>query len=254
MEAGTVAEIWRYPVKSMGGERLGATSIGPDGVPGDRSFGIIDLRTGKVLSAKTVPALLEVTACWDAGTVHFAQGPVAGTSSDDDEVHARLSAWLGRPVELRPPVPGDRVPFDQPNDPDDPSEVTELQTPPGRFFDSRSTLHLITDASLEGAAAAHPTGDWDRRRFRPNLVVRAHGREFPEETWVGGRLRIGSMEASVRKAAGRCVVVAQAQPGLPRDSGVFRALARERGGKLGIYLDPSTAGEVATGDRVEPLA
>jgi uncharacterized protein len=47
-----VSEIWRYPVKSLLGERLDEAVIGSSGIPGDRAYALIDLEDGKVASAK----------------------------------------------------------------------------------------------------------------------------------------------------------------------------------------------------------
>lgn len=52
-----VAEIWRYPIKSMAGERVSETHVGPDGVTGDRVLYVLDPR-GQMLSARTKPRLL----------------------------------------------------------------------------------------------------------------------------------------------------------------------------------------------------
>ncbi len=256
MERGvaTVAEVWRYPVKSMAGERLPSASVGPAGIEGDRAFGVIDGATGKVLSAKTVPSLLAVGAAWSAGSVRFSGSLLDGASSDDDDIHVRLSEWLEREVRLERPNPGTRTPFDLPLDPDRPSELLELHTPPGSFLDSRSTLHLLSDASLRSAGRDHPAGDWDPRRFRANVFIHTDAEGFPEEDWVGASVRIGSLETGVRKPAARCVLTTQTQPGLPRDVEIFRSLARNRSGNLGIYLDARTEGVVAEGDTVELLS
>jgi uncharacterized protein YcbX len=224
MRVGTITEVWRYPVKSLPGERLRErVGVGPAGVDGDRRRAVVDEVTGKVLSAKTVPKLLSASTEWDA---------------------AALSSFLGRRVRLADPVPGEQSVFDMDVDPDEPGDVVELRTPPGSFFDSRSTLHLLTTASLGGN---------DVRRFRPNLLVDAGG-AFPEDEWVGRRLRFGDgLEATVRKRTGRCVLITRAQPGLPKDVPLYRDLLRERSGDLGVYLDPQTSGSVAPGDTVELL-
>ena len=223
MRVGTVAEVWRYPVKSLHGERLDRrVAVGPAGVEGDRRRAVVDEVTGKVLSAKTVPQLLSASTTWDAG---------------------ELSRFLGRAVLLADPVAGEQAVFDMDVDPDDASEVVELRTPPGVFFDSRSTLHLLTTASL---------GDHDVRRFRPNLLVDCLG-DHPEDDWVGRRLRIGDVEATVRKRTGRCVLVTRPQPGLAQASGLLRDLHRTRSGDLGVYVDARTEGSVAPGDPVEVL-
>ena len=158
-------------------------------------------------------------------------------------------------MHLASPEPAEQTAFDLPDDPDRPSQVVEISTPPGTFFDSRSTLHLLSGASLRSAKALHATGDWNPRRFRPNLLLRADGGGYPEDEWVQRPIRIGRLDATVRKASTRCVLVAQPQPtqGLARDSSIFRALARERAGNLGIYVDPTGAGAVHVGDAVEVL-
>ena len=220
---GTVAEVWRYPVKSLPGERLHRrVSVGPGGVEGDRRRAVVDESTGKVLSAKTVPALLSASPDWTG---------------------AELSSFLGRTVRLAQPVAGEAAVFDMDVDPEDATDTVELRTPPGSFFDSRSTLHLLTTASL---------GANDVRRFRPNLLVTSDGGGFPEDDWVGRTLRIGEgVEATVRKRTGRCVLITRAQPGLAKDVSLYRSLVRDRGGDLGVYVDARTAGTVAAGDPVE---
>lgn len=248
MRIGTVVEMWRYPVKSMGGERLtGAVEVTAAGIEGDRAMAVVDDVSGKVLSAKTVPLLLQVQASWDGTGVRIADesGAVDLVSSDDD-ADARLSAWLGHPVSLRAPVPGHRSVFDMELDPDDPTELALLQTPAGSFFDSRSTLHLLSTASL---------GSHDVRRFRPNIVVEAEGDDpNPEDAWLGRELRVAGdvgVQVSVRKATARCVLITKAQPGLDQDSSVLRDLLRTRDGHLGVYLDPLSDGRISPGDAVD---
>ena len=90
-----VAEIWRYPVKSLQGEQLGTATIGPAGLDGDREWGLLDPATGYVLTARREPQLLFASARLVDGApvLTFDDGTVA---ADD----AALSAWLGRPVQL----------------------------------------------------------------------------------------------------------------------------------------------------------
>jgi uncharacterized protein YcbX len=247
MQVGTVVELWRYPVKSVGGEPLAHAPAGPRGIEGDRIRALVDDSTGKVLSAKTVPRLLEAVARYvpDGEPTITADGDVSLAGP------AALSAWLGRAVHLAAPVEGVRAVFDMDVDAEAPGDTVELRTPPGSFFDSRSTLHLVSQASL---------GPHDARRFRPNLVVATDAGaapSHPEDEWVGHTLRIGGeggIEAVVRKRTGRCVLITRPQPGLPRDLDVYRELLRTRDGDLGVYLDPVTDGRLSVGDAVELLA
>jgi uncharacterized protein YcbX len=117
MPIGRVAQLWRYPVKSLGGERVEHAEFSPRGVLGDRLWAVRDLGHDITASARRVPALLKATARYrgpvpsDAGPgnvpeveITFPDGTVL--SSSDDEVHAKLSELAGRDVRLTalPPV------------------------------------------------------------------------------------------------------------------------------------------------------
>src|SRR4051812_40245827 len=90
-----VAELWRYPVKSMAGERLEETWLGVDGIPGDRSVYVVDGR-GAVVSARTRPALLRHRATLsEDGEVR-----VDGRPWDSAEVAAAVRAAAGSDARL----------------------------------------------------------------------------------------------------------------------------------------------------------
>jgi len=111
MTVGRVAELWRYPVKSLGGERIEHAEIGPRGVLGDRLWAVRDLGRDVTASARQIPVLLTATARYvgpvspDAGPgnapeveISFPDGTVL--SSGDGGVHAKLSELAGRDVRL----------------------------------------------------------------------------------------------------------------------------------------------------------
>ena len=111
MTIGQVAELWRYPVKSLGGVRVDDAEIGPQGVHGDRLWAVRDLKRGVTASARQLPVLLTATARYprplasDAGPgnvpeveITFPDGTVL--SSSDDGVHGKLSELTGREVRL----------------------------------------------------------------------------------------------------------------------------------------------------------
>src|SRR6476469_3330480 len=111
MTIGRVAQLWRYPVKSLGGEQVEQTEFGPCGVLGDRLWAVRDLERDVTTSARQLPVLLTATARYpapvapDAGPgnvpeieISFPDGTVL--SSRDDGVHAKLSELAGRDVEL----------------------------------------------------------------------------------------------------------------------------------------------------------
>ncbi|MCT7657802.1 MOSC domain-containing protein [Mycobacterium deserti] len=118
MKVGQVAELWRYPVKSLGGVSVDQTDIGPRGVLGDRLWAVRDLEQDITASARRVPALLKATARYvapvppDAGPgnapeveITFPDGTVL--TSTDDGVHAKLSELAGRDVRLTALPPAD---------------------------------------------------------------------------------------------------------------------------------------------------
>ena len=164
-----VAEIWRYPVKSMGGERLTTAVVGESGIEGDRQWGVVDAATGLVLTARREPRLLFAAARLEEGSpvIEAADGTRLG---GDEE----LSRWLGRSVSLvgaagrigRYEASVDRYL-------DDADWVT-WEGPHGSFHDSgRTQVSLVARESLHG---------WDRRRFRFNLVLEGGSERSPSAT------------------------------------------------------------------------
>jgi uncharacterized protein YcbX len=225
MRVGAVTEVWRYPVKSLAGERLdGPVPFGPAGVEGDRGLAVVDIDSGKVLSAKRVPELLQARATYLGNGRVAIEGSGFEVTSDDAD--AALSRWLGRRVRLSTPTPGERAVFEM-------DDGSDIRTQPGSFFDSRSTLHLVTTASL---------GEWDAIRFRPNFVVETEAGES-EDGWVERDLAIAGVPAHVRKRTSRCVMTGDA----------YRTILATRNGDLGVYVDARDDGKVAPGAIVELL-
>jgi len=229
-----VSAIWRYPVKSLQGERVDATEVDRRGVRGDRHWSIFDPRTGHTLTARREPALLFASArLLDDGDVRIALPDGSMPRTDED-----LSDWLGRPVQLV--TAGQRGGlYETPVDPEhEDGEWTRWRGPGGSFHDSaRTQVSLVSTATI---------GEWDVRRFRPNLVVDTGG----EERLVGSTVTVGSAELSVSKRIDRCVVVTRAQPGIDRDLDVFRTITREHGTYLGVAALVTAAGTIAVGDEV----
>ena len=87
-------------------------------------------------------------------------------------------------------------------------------------------------------------GDWDVRRFRPNVVIAGED----ERALLGTTVRIGTAELEVVKEIDRCVIVTRPQPGIDRDKSVLVAVHRERSGNLGVGAIVRRPGQVAVGD------
>ena len=224
-----VTSLWRYPVKSMGGERLEAAELEGHGVVGDRGWGVRDRRAGVVLTAKRCAPLLHARASIVDGTTVVALPDGGGGEAGAPALDVALSGWLGRPVALEPAVAGEAADYDD-----------DFTGPPGRFVDGWP-VHLVTTATLAGD---------DERRYRPNVVVAADGEPFLEDAWVDASLGMGEVHLDVRKRCGRCVMVTRPQPGLPEDRSRLRRL-KGRDGRFGVYLRVARPGVIREGDEVE---
>lgn len=260
---GTVAELWRYPVKSMQGEQLSKAELLAGGLTGDRAWAIVDRADGRIVSAKTEKRLLDATAITkggtsSAGTVEIRLPDGTLLSTDDREAcDSRLSEWLGRPVGLQP-AGGDtgavyQMTFDPPNDD---ADLVDIPPPAGTWFDLAG-IHLLSTGSLATTAAAHPDGAWIPRRFRPNVVVDTGGADgYPEDAWVDHPLLVGGARLNVLMRTVRCAIPLRAQPAhageepLARDVGIFRTLAALHDNHLGTYADVTAPGPIAVGDPV----
>lgn len=284
MSAGRVSRIFRYPVKSMGGESLEAVELSSNGLVGDRAWSLWDETQGAMTGGKRFPALMSCSARYldappaegsGAAEVALPDGSrVLTTASDAAE---RISSGLGRSVSLRSLRPAEDLEFYRrrgapvedfdaylrevfartPEEPLPdvsafPPEVLQYETPPGTFFDAYPLL-VMTEAALATLQERAVESRIDVRRFRPNLLIEAGDREspFPEFGWVGKRLRVGGAEVSVAMECPRCVMTTHGFDDVPKDPNVMRALVRESGGNLGVYASVATPGPVAVGDTVE---
>jgi uncharacterized protein YcbX len=227
MQVGTVAELWRYPVKSMAGERLDAADISWYGVAGDRRWAFI--RPGLERSrfpwltirerpemALFRPAFAEPDRPDDSDTVvHTPEGEAL------DVADPALAARLGDGVRLMRQ---------------------------GRGIQDSAPLSLISTATI--ARLGELVGrELDVRRFRPNLLVEGAG-AFAEDAWVGSVLRIGEARMRVDRRDQRCVMINVDPDTTDRDARVLRTVAQRRESCLGVYGATVTPGRIAAGDPV----
>lgn len=246
----TVTNLFRYPVKSMQGLSETALDLTADGFADDRRWALIDVATGRLMSAKRWSALLMASA--DDQTITLPDGervPFGSPGAD-----AAVSAWLGREVRVAEASVTTEVSYEMTFDPpDDGAEYVEIPTPPGSFLDL-AAAHLASRPTLEAASGQHADLDWDVRRFRPNVVVDGDLEAFGEDDWVGATLRMGTAELRGRQPTVRCAMPLRAQPGLERQAQMYAALEALHGNHLGLYLDVVTPGRIAVGDEVSVLA
>jgi uncharacterized protein YcbX len=288
--AATVAELWRYPVKSMRGEQIGATNVSDAGFIGDRAYAVVDPATDKVGSAKHPRlwgALLECEARYlEEPRVGAPLPPVAitlpggdETGSEDASVNERLSAVFGRPVQLTTVAPegnGYLAVWPEIDGvmPDDVREQSTVEgqeadgtltglslgiAAPGTFFDV-SALHVLTIATLQRLGEVEPSSQFVVQRYRPNIVIDSDCEPFAENNWSGADLKFGgSLTATGLIPTMRCIMTTLAQGDLPRDNEVLRTLTRTNRIEIpglgtwscvGAYAAVATAGRVELGDEV----
>lgn len=282
---GTITEIWRYPVKSMGGELLDTTALGARGLPGDRAWAVRDEVRGGIRGGKKIPALMQLSAVYPSAPADEGSSPAVITLLDgstcrtsDPDVNERLTRALDHQVSLWPLLPPDalehyrrgapthgdfeqemRAVFGRAADeplPDltvFPPELFEFESPLGTYFDAFPLL-LMSTSSLRTMQARHAESRFDVRRFRPNLLIDTGAAEgFPETAWAGRRLRIGDAVLQVTVTCPRCVMTTHGFADLPKDPGVMRALVKQAGGELGVYATVEAPGVVRSGDTITLL-
>jgi len=234
-----VLELWRYPVKSLQGEQLDSVTVTGDGLEGDRRFAIYDVETGLGLTARRVPELLFASArLRDDGRVDITL-PDGSLARTDDA----LSAWLGRRAALR--SLGAEVPRRYENPVVDfeherEHDWTPFEGAPGAFHDSPGArVSLVSTVTI---------GEWDRRRFRSNVLLDGDG----EDSLVGAQVSLGDAVIEVGMRIERCVMTVRPQPGgMEGDLQVLRTIARERDNCLAVGALVTQPGRVAVGDELK---
>ena len=207
-----VAQIWRYPVKSMAGEQLDRANIGSLGIEGDRVVRVEDA-DGRVITARTHPHLLGHHTTLNAS----GEPVVDGVLWSDPKVRKDVVGIVG---------PGARLVRDESID----------------RFDVLPLL-VATDGAI--AAFGH-----DGRRLRPNIVI--GGVEgLAERSWPGQCLRIGDVIIGIQDLRGRCIMTTFDPDSLKQDRQVLTGIVQKFGGTLALNCYVIQAGEIRVGDAVE---
>jgi MOSC domain-containing protein len=210
-----VAELWRYPVKSLRGERLQAVDIDENGIPGDR---LVHVRqaSGRVVTSRFRPGLLGLQGSLDDAGEQLIDG-LAWRAAGALE---RVRAVAGADVELVRFAGGDH----------------------GQRHDVLP-LTVLTTGMAEAVGV-------DRRRFRPNVVI-AGADGLAEVDWPGSGLRAGSAVIGVRNRRSRCVMTTFDPDTLEQDPRVLQRIVRSFGGEVALDCWVLEPGRIAEGDAVE---
>ena len=281
MRIGRVIELWRYPVKSMGGGRIDRARVDEKGLPGDRGWAIRDEAAGEIRGAKKFPVLLQCQARYleepsgasiPVAEITLPNGEVV--RADSSEASAKLSALIGKKVTIWPRRPADDLDHYRRGLPDSPDmetelrqifgrledeplpdlmafppEILEFSSPLGTYFDA-FPIHLLTTSSLAELSRLNPEAAFDRRRFRPNLLIELDEVKpgFAELDWCGREVTIGGATLKIEMPVVRCSMTTHPQGELPKDPTVLRTIVREAAQSVGVYASVVRAGEIAAGD------
>ncbi|MBR0557396.1 MOSC domain-containing protein [Ciceribacter sp. L1K23] len=233
---GRVVEVWRYPVSSVGGEQLERISVTPTAVVGDRRFALFDSETGNPAAPEEEPRwrpalfLSAETGEDDLPRLRFPDGSAMGLS--DASLKTRLSDHFGFAAEAGAYGSSGTLP----------SVYNRYEVSP---------VHIVTTASLARLAELAGTGEADRRRFRPSILIETdEGDGFVENGWIGRPIVIGDIGVAITEATRRCGLTLSAQPGIEKRPEMLRTVIRHNNRNLGVYGEPHASGIIAAGDAV----
>jgi uncharacterized protein len=237
MAEGVLSDLARWPVKSLGGEPLGAARLDWRGLGGDRAYALLDLREGREgrwLTIRQAPRML----AWSAGY--------------PDAPGDRLDPADPPPPSLR--APDGRVwGWDDPGVDralaDDLGMAVRRHRDLGGQQDLRASVLVTTEASRRALSEAlgRPV---ELRRFRTNLHLKLDAPPFAEQGWEGGRLQVGEVALELLNPCIRCVIPTRDPDDLSRWPELLRWLHRRNGALFGVNARVVTAGRVRVGDRV----
>ena len=216
-----IEEIWRYPVKSMAGERVESCLAGDEGLEGDRRWALVDgapNRAGKLLTIRQHQRLMTYRATLSGEGV-LVSTPGGAVRALDDGLVGELAAESGRPLQLR--------------------------ERPGANFDDSPVL-VVNLASVR-AFAAEVGRHVDHRRFRANVYVDGLGPE-QELEWLGRRIRAGGVELEAVLRCERCVVITRDPDTTATSPELLRRLTETHEACMGVYCRVTRPGRLAVGD------
>lgn len=208
-----VAELWRYPVKSLAGEQIESTMLQADGIPGDRRVLVYNERTRRLITSRTHPKLLGLKATLGSNGKPL----INGRSWDDSETEQAIISAAGPNVRL--------------------IEWDGLER-----FDILPLL-VATDGAIKEFG-------YDYRRLRPNIII--GGVEgLAEREWPGRQMRMGEAVIKFAQLRGRCVMTTYDPDTLEQDHAVLRQIVKKFDGTLALDTAVLQGGRISVGDPVE---
>lgn len=221
-----VTQLWRFPVKSLGGEELEVAEFEAGGIPFDRRYVVLDsdpTREGRPLTARRKHRMIAFRASARGGRVivHTPSGQEYDVA-DRRWLH-ELEHQIGQPATL---------------------QATDEPVHDG------ADILVLNAASLRQFARDFGMDVVDPLRFRPNIIVDGPGaRPLEELTWPGNEFTIGGATLRAVKACGRCVLTTYDPKTLENDPSFLRFIVEKRMGQFGVYCSVVRGGTVKKGDQ-----
>ena len=207
-----IAEIWRYPVKTMAGERLQRARIGPLGIEGDRVVHVEDA-SGRVITSRTHPRFLGHK----------------GSLGPDGEPLVDGRPWRSSEVA---------------------ADVADIVGPGAILVHNEGAERFDVLPLLVATDGAIAEFGHDLRRLRPNIVISGVA-GLSERDWPGASLRIGKVLIGIQDLRLRCVMTSYDPDTQEQDRAITRDIYRRFEGKLALNCFVLAEGEIAVGDEVE---
>jgi hypothetical protein len=211
-----VAELWRYPVKSMRGELLSSADVLTTGVRGDREIVVLVTARNRIVTSRTHHRLLGLQGGIDPST---GKTTVNGIPWDDPAAAKLAEQAVGEPVEL-------------------------IYIPGPERFDVLPLL-VATDGAIQSI-------NLDRRRFRSNILIGGVG-GLAERQWEGKRIRLGAVEIHVAQLRARCVMTTYDPDTLEQDRSVLFRIVSDYDGTMALDCSVLVPGELKVGNPVTLL-
>jgi len=207
-----IREIWRFPVKSMRGERIPFSDVALTGLASDRRIVCVSYARRSLVTARTNPGLLGL------------QGKV-----EEGEITINGEPWQSRSAqELASAAGGEEV------------VLVDLGTNEQRF----DVLPLLV--ATDGAIAAL---EMDSRRFRPNIIIGGVAGTLERE-WPGSELQLGDVRIRAAQLRRRCVMTTFDPDSLDQDLSILRKIVTQNRGTLALDCSVVQGGALREGDLV----
>ena len=208
-----VAELWRYPVKSLAGEQIDVAEIHADGIAGDRRVLVYNEQTRNIITSRTQPKLLGLKAAINAQGVVL----INGRPWDAPETEQAIITAAGPQARL--------------------IEWDGLER-----FDILPLL-VATDGAIQEFG-------YDRRRLRPNIIIGGVD-GLAEREWAGRRMRMGNVLIEFAQLRGRCVMTTYDPDTQKKDPAVLKHIVKKFDGTLALDTAVVQGGRISVGDVAE---